>query len=292
MNKNAQTLHHRMQKLSNKKKAIAWMLIYSLSSAFIGIFLREAGDIPLYQKVFVRTFITSIVAFFPYISLKKEDRGIKTPFLFVIRAIAGLLGMFALYISYDYISLSDANIISKFSTIILILLSLIILKEPLNKIEISSVIIGFGGVLLVSKPSFNADLYGYLVAISGACFAAIAYLSVRMIGSRIHPKAMVFYFAVVSSVILLPFAVFNWMPLTPRQLIFVVLAGIVGVTTQYGLTFAYSYAPAKEVSIYSYTAVIFAAFYDMLYGVYPDFISIMGYLGIFGASLLLMKNTK
>lgn len=292
MNKNAQTLNHKIKKLSNKKKAIIWMLIFSLFSAFIGIFLREAGNIPLYQKVFVRTLITSIVAFFPYISLERQERAIKTPFLFVIRVIAGLSGTFALYTSFDYISLSDANIISKFSAIILILLSLIILKEPLNKIEISSVIIGFGGVMLVSKPSFNSDFYGYLAAISGACFAATAYLSIRMIGSRIHPKAMVFYFAAISSMILLPFAIFNWAPLSPRQLIFVVLAGISGIMTQYGLTFAYSYAPAKEVSIYSYTSVIFSAFYDMLYGVYPDIISIMGYFGIFGASLLLMKNIK
>lgn len=278
--------------ISNKKKAIIWMLISSLASAFIGIFLKEAGELPVFQKIFVRTSITSFIAFIPFIMLPKRERKVTTPFLLAFRIAAGLTGLFTMYRSFELISLSDANIIGKFSSIILIALSFLILKEPLNKIEFSAISIGFLGVMFVSKPSFHSDMYGYVIAIISSFAAAFAYLFIRLIANRVHPKCMVFYFALMSSIVIFPFAMSNWVPMEPYQWALVVAAGIVGLITQYGLTIAYSYAPAKEVSIYSYTSIVFAAFYDIAHGVFPDVLSIFGYFLIFGASLLLMKNTK
>lgn len=278
--------------ISNRKKAIIWMLISSLASAFIGIFLKEAGEIPLFQKIFVRTSITSCIAFVPFITLPKKDRKIATPFLLMLRIGAGLTGLFTMYRSFELISLSDANIIGKFSSIILIALSFLFLKEPLNKVEFSAIAIGFLGVIFVSKPSFHSEIYGYLIAIFSSFCAAFAYLFIRLISNRIHPKCMVFYFAFISSIAVFPFAMNSWVSMQPYQWFFVTAAGIAGLITQYGLTFAYSYAPAKEVSIYSYTAIVFAAFYDIAHGMLPDVFSILGYFLIFGASLLLMKNTK
>ena len=57
---------------------------------------------------------------------------------------------------------------------------------------------------------------------------------------------------------------------------------------QFGITAAYKYAPAREISIYDYTLVIFAAIWSFIFfGELPDWISIIGYVLIFGMSALM-----
>ena len=65
-------------------------------------------------------------------------------------------------------------------------------------------------------------------------------------------------------------------------------AGAGAAVGQFGITAAYKYAPAREISIYDYTLVIFAAIWSFIFfGELPDWISIIGYVLIFGMSALM-----
>ena len=63
---------------------------------------------------------------------------------------------------------------------------------------------------------------------------------------------------------------------------------------QLGITKAYLYAPAKEISVYDYTQVIFAALLGFfIFGQVPDALSVLGYLLICGAGVaMFLYNTK
>ena len=53
------------------------------------------------------------------------------------------------------------------------------------------------------------------------------------------------------------------------------------------MTKAYTYAPAKEISVFDYSQVIFAALLGALFlGEYPDGVSFLGYAVIIGAAVL------
>ena len=55
---------------------------------------------------------------------------------------------------------------------------------------------------------------------------------------------------------------------------------------QLGITKAYLCAPAKEISVYDYTQVIFAAALGFLvFGDVPDALSVLGYVLICGAGV-------
>jgi drug/metabolite transporter (DMT)-like permease len=55
---------------------------------------------------------------------------------------------------------------------------------------------------------------------------------------------------------------------------------------QFSLTAAYTYAPAKSISVYDYTQVLFTALWGLLFlSELPDWISIIGYVIIIGAAL-------
>ena len=71
------------------------------------------------------------------------------------------------------------------------------------------------------------------------------------------------------------------------QLLFMFLTGCAALCGQMNITKAYAYAPAKEISVYDYSGVIFAAILGMIFlGEKPDLYSIIGYMVIIGASVL------
>ena len=71
-----------------------------------------------------------------------------------------------------------------------------------------------------------------------------------------------------------------------RQLLFLLGAGVAATGGQLSITAAYTYAPAKEISVYDYTQVIFAAIWGFLFfGQIPDALSVIGYVIIIGAAV-------
>ena len=65
---------------------------------------------------------------------------------------------------------------------------------------------------------------------------------------------------------------------TPFQFFALIMAGISAAGGQFGITAAYTYAPAKEVSVYDYSQIIFAAGLGFIvFGDVPDVYSFIGY---------------
>ena len=65
------------------------------------------------------------------------------------------------------------------------------------------------------------------------------------------------------------------------------MTGVAACFGQLFITSAYSACPAKEISIYDYSTVIFTALLGLIVlGEIPDAISIIGYVIIIGASIM------
>ena len=87
--------------------------------------------------------------------------------------------------------------------------------------------------------------------------------------------------------------IFAYTPMTLQQLIFLLLAGVAASGGQFAITAAYTNAPAREISIYDYTIVIFTSIWSFLiWSEIPDWMSILGYAIIFGASLIMFFYNK
>ena len=78
----------------------------------------------------------------------------------------------------------------------------------------------------------------------------------------------------------------NFVVLKPWQLLCLVMAGLSATVGQFGITSAYKFAPAKEISVFDYTQVIFAAILGMLFlGEVPTVLSFIGYVVIIGVAV-------
>ena len=81
--------------------------------------------------------------------------------------------------------------------------------------------------------------------------------------------------------------------MTVLQLICLLCAGLAAAGGQFAVTAAYTYAPAKEISVYDYSQVIFAALYGLImFGQIPDSLSIIGYLIIILMAIVMFIYNK
>nr|WP_330406934.1 EamA family transporter [Clostridioides difficile] len=121
----------------------------------------------------------------------------------------------------------------------------------------------------------------------------MAYTCLRVLGDREDYYTIVFFFSVFSLVTVGPIAFAVYEPMTLMQLIYLLLGGVFASLGQFGITLAYKYAPAKEISIFDYSNIIFSAILSIfLFNVYPDMLSVVGYLIVFSAAFYMFLYNK
>ena len=280
----------------NKNKGIQYIILSAFCFALMNTFVKLSGDISSIQKSFFRNLVALI---FALIVLKKSNEGIKFKkgnlSYLIIRSVFGTIGILCNFYAIDHLMLSDASMLGKLSPFFTIIFSLLFLKEKMSLFQFVSIIIAFIGSLFIIKPSFsNPALIPSMIGLLGAMGAGAAYTTVRFLGQRGERGPMiVFFFSTFSCLSVVPYLIFNFEPMTLQQIVYLLLAGLAAAGGQFSITAAYSYAPAKDISVYDYSQVIFAAILGLfLFQQIPDYLSIVGYLIIFAISLIMFIKTK
>ncbi len=266
----------------NKKyMGILCIICSAFFFALMNMFVRMAGDLPSVQKSFFRNLIAFFFAFMimrkngiPF-SCKKENR-----ISLLLRATFGTLGVLCNFYAVDHLVLADASVLNKMSPFFAILFSYVILKEKITIRQGAVVVVAFLGSLLVIKPTFaNMALVPSVIGLMGGLFAGAAYTYVRKLTTHGEKGPMVVaFFSGFSCLVLLPFLIFDFHPMTMEQIVILLLAGLSAAGGQFTITAAYSYAPAKEISVYDYSQIIFSAIIGfVIFGQIPDGLSWIGY---------------
>lgn len=276
-------------KKGNKGLGILFILGAALGFAGMNLFVNLAGDLPTMQKVFFRNFFAAIIVFFVLLFSKEKFKihsKACVPWL-LLRAILGFLGVILNFYAIDHIgSISDASILNKLSPFFAIVFSIFLLKEKPRLVEMILVIIAFGGAMFVVRPGFDMSVIPAISGfISGAC-AGFAYTCVRILGIKGERGLMtVFFFSAFSTFVALPFFIFQYEPMTLMQFLYLMFAGISATVGQFCITAAYRHAPAKEIAVFDYAQVLFAAVLGYFFlSQIPDVWSFVGYAIIIGAA--------
>ena len=277
---------------SNRLKGIFFIILSAFGFAVMSAFIKLSGDLPNIQKVFFRNLVSAIIALFLIIKHKGSFTGKKeNRKILIYRSLFGTIGIIFNYYAIDNLVLSDANMLNKISPFLVV--CALILKEKINLKQILAIIVAFIGALFIVKPSFDIRVVPYIIGFLSAVFAALAYTCVRMLGNKEEYYTIVFFFSTFSLVTVLPMFIYVYEPMTTMQFVYLILAGIFASLGQFGVTLAYKYAPAKEISIFDYSNIIFSAILSIfLFGVYPDKLSVVGYFIIFAAAFYMFLYNK
>lgn len=280
--------------LSNRTKGVLFIIMSAFGFAMMSAFVKLSGDLPSFQKTFFRNLTSCIIALILILINKESFFGKReNQKVLILRSLFGTLGIVFNFYAIDKLVLSDANMLNKLSPFFVIIFCAIFLKEKINMKQGISIIVAFIGALFIIKPQFNLDILPYLIGVLGAIFAAAAYTCLRVLGGKEKYYTVVFYFSFFSTIVILPFMILVYKEMTLLQFIYLVLAGIFASIGQFGITIAYKYAKAKEISIFDYSNIIFSAIISIIvFNVIPDSLSIIGYIIIFSVSLYMFLYNK
>lgn len=277
--------------IKKQYRGIIYIIISAFCFALMNMFVRMSGDLPSVQKSFFRNFVAAI---FACVILMKEQ----APFrckrenlkYMLLRSIFGTLGILCNFYAVDHLVLADASMLNKMSPFFAVIFSFLVLKEKVSVPQALIVVGAFFGSMFVIKPTVtNMDLIPSLIGLLGGICAGAAYTMVRKLGEAGEKGPfIVFFFSAFSCLATLPWLVFDYHPMSVSQILILLLAGLSAAGGQFAITAAYCYAPAREISVYDYSQIIFSAVLGfVMFGQIPDALSWLGYAIICGMAVLM-----
>lgn len=268
-------------RLPDKTRGVLCVLGAAFCFAGMSAFVHLAGDLPVFEKAFFRNFVAAVIVL---ILVRTEripiriEKGSRTAVL--MRCVFGTLALLLNFYAIDRLSLADSNMLNKLSPFFAIVFSFFVLKERVRPVQALAVAGAFLGALLIIKPTGeNLAVLPAVGGFFGGMSAGAAYTFLRKATGRgVNNRVVVLCFSCFSCLVTLPFIAADFVLPTARQLVFLILCGCCGAGGQFCITAAYTCAPAREISVYDYTQVIFSAVMGyFLFDQLPDAWSFAGY---------------
>lgn len=222
--------------VKNNVKGAAWMLLSGV--AFTG-YLTLAKQLGSQFDPGALAFLRSIIALLVTIPFMiRQGPGVfrtDRPGMILARSVAGTLGfllsLYALSDMFD-LALSQMSAISFSRTLFVVVMAAIVLGEPVGPRRWIATGIGFVGVIIMVRPEGGID-GGSLIALASSASFALAIILVKSLSATHTPLTLLTLANIVSSLLLLPLAIWQWQTPTPVQWGLITAMAITGVIAQF-----------------------------------------------------------
>jgi len=213
--------------------------------------------------------------------------------LHLVRGVMSVFMMMTFAYALKTLSLAKAYSIFFIAPLLIALLSIVLLRERVQKAQWMAIGVGFTGVLIVLKPeSSGADFgwWGTLAVLGTAVAYALTSVIVKILGRTDSTQSMMFWMtgmlAVGATLIALP----QWMPIAREH--YAILAGVAvtGAIGQWGVTVAFKHAPAASVAPLEYTGLAWVMVIDLVvWSTVPTLRTLLGAALIIACGLYLIR---
>jgi drug/metabolite transporter (DMT)-like permease len=246
---------------SDTGRGIAQMVLavglYSIMDAMI----KWLGpSYPTMELVFFR----SLFAFIPitYVLWRSGSlAGLRTrnPLGHAARSLAGLISISLFFYAYTRMPLANVVAISFAAPLLVTALSVPLLGERVGWRRWSAVLAGFLGVVVMVKP--DAGLFDRIavIALVATVFYALVIVSIRKLSRTETPTAIVFYYALTSTLITGAVLPFVWVMPDAEGWVLLILVGVIGGIAQFAMTHAYRLGDVSVIAPFDYMHIIWAA---------------------------------
>ena len=258
--------------MNNNIKAVLLATVASFCAVLMAVFLKLAqNDINVFTAGFLRFFF-GLIVIFPFI-IKSNFNIYKTNNLkfHLIRSMINVPMMILGFAALMYIPLEQIKAIGFLSPILVVILSVLILKEKIYIIRILALIIGFAGVLIILRPGIiEINIGAYMVLLSGLLWSTVIIIT-KFMSKEDSPMTILTYQYTFVTIFTLPFALIYWTNPTLNSLYYAILAAIVGTVLHLCINNSYRLADLSVIQPVWFTQLIFASVFGFsIFGEIPD----------------------
>ncbi|MBF0277425.1 MAG: DMT family transporter [SAR324 cluster bacterium] len=188
-----------------------------------------------------------------------------------LRGVFVTLGVGGFYVAVQYIPLADTTALVFVAPLVVTALSPFVLKETVGKTRWLAIIFGFVGVLIILRPDFSGNRFGYYLALGAGCSLGLFYMINRTLAKYTPPFVAVFYMGITSSILLTPLGPFRGTIPQYEDALLILFFFVLTSIGQVLMITAFRFAPASTIAPFQYVQLLVAtAFGWYVFQAFPD----------------------
>ena len=263
---------------SNISPGVKHILIAGLFFSMINAAVKYYSHIPAIEIVFFRSIVTFIISFVMVRKLKIKIFGDHTKLLF-LRGFCGAIALSLYFYTIQVIPLATAVTILYLAPIFTILLAIPMVKEYPTKKQVPFLVLGFLGAVLMKGTDIRVSLPHFLMGLTAALFAGLAYNFIRMLKGKAHHHLIILFFPLVTLPFCIPLMIPVWVTPTPIDFVGLIVLGVLTQFAQIHMTQAYLLESASKISHFSYLTSAYAFLSGILF--FDETLNTLSIIGLF-----------
>lgn len=266
-------------------QGVLWMLASGLNFVGVNGVVRWLGDdLPSVQSAFLR-FATGLVILLPAM-IGIARRGLPQGSLpvFALRGGFHAAAMGLWFFAMSQIPMAEVTAIGYINPIIVTIGGALFFGEVFARRRLIAIAVAIIGALIVLRPGLREIEPGHLAQIGAAILFGGSYLTAKRLSQIAPAGVVVTMMSVTVAIILAPFALAVWEPVTLVQLAALFLVAIFATVAHYCMTRAFACAPMTVTQPVTFLQLVWASLLGWLaFGEAVDPYVLLGGAVIIGA---------
>ena len=246
----------------------------------------------IFQIIFFRYLFLLIVSFVE--SRRKQNKFFyktKKIKIQLSRSIVSVIETVFFVSSFKYLSLTTAHSVASLAPVFVVILSMFILREKIDRTLWAVIFFGFIGVLIILRPGFDVFDIKSLLPLGAGFFFALYQVITKKASEHDSDETSLFFTSIFGLVIITVLALYFWHPLTYFSFIILPLIGVMMTLAHYSLIIALARAPASKIQPFHFTLIFWAIIFGYIfYNDIPDIPTIIGATIIALSGVYVIKN--
>jgi drug/metabolite transporter (DMT)-like permease len=207
----------------------------------------------------------------------------------VLRSVSQGCSQMFLLIAFSLMPLAGATAINFSSPLFATLASALLLKETVGLARWLALLVGLGGVLIVTEPGAGAFQAGALFALANAILYGSVTAGVRGMTTTESAQTLTLYQLALLTAFFALLLPLGWTSPTPVDAAWIVFNGVSNAVGQYWWTRALHLAPASAVAPFNYLSLIWASILGFaIWGDVPTVSLVIGSAVVVASGLFLL----
>ena len=246
----------------------------------------------IFQIIFFRYLFLLIVSFIE--SRRKQNKFFyktKNIKIQLGRSIVSVIETVFFVSSFKYLSLATAHSVASLAPVFVVILSMLILRERIDRALWAVIIFGFIGVLIILRPGFDVFDIKSLLPLGAGFFFALYQVITKKASEYDSDETSLFFTSIFGLVIITTLALYFWHPLTYFSIFILPLIGVMMTLAHYSLIIGLARAPASKIQPFHFTLIFWAIIFGYIfYNDIPDIPTIIGATIIALSGVYVIKN--
>ncbi len=210
------------------------------------------------------------------------------------RALCLIGSTMGCFLAVRYLPLTQVTSINFSAPLLTALLAGPVLGERIGPRRLVAVLVGFAGVLVITRPFSNEVTPAVGFAILAALSNSVYFLMTRLLAAHDRPETTMFYTSLVGTALVSPALPWVWQaPSSPLVWSVLIGIGLFGALGHWLLILAHRHAPASTLAPFFYTQILGAVLFGAgLFATLPDRWTLIGGGIVIGSGLYLLYRER